>query len=208
MKTIKASCINDPTDDVEQLHSIFNEQEKHPLEFHLWNKEIDKPKVSFSIAHNSRSVLLKFFVQEKEIRANVNKLNGTVWEDSCVEFFVAFDETGYYNLEFNCLGMVYAAFGKSRNERMQLPEQLLSKIESHTKLIKKKDHFYWEIAVVIPTEVFSHHSINSLKGTTGRGNFYKCGDGLSSPHYLSWENIESGIPDFHLPQFFGEILFS
>lgn len=206
MKKLKVFGVN-ATDDIEKMHSILNEQERHLLEFHLWPNGNNKPDVFFSIAHNDREVLLKFFVQENEIRANVNKINGNVWEDSCVEFFVSFDASGYYNLEFNCLGMVYAAFGKNRNERTKLSEQVLSKIESHTTLTKTQDQFYWEISIVIPTGVFSHHSIHSLKGMKCKGNFYKCGDGLSSPHFLSWTNIESDIPNFHLPKYFGEIVF-
>jgi hypothetical protein len=207
MKRIKAFHINDAGNNVEKLHSILNEQQKHFLEFHLWPNGDYQPAVSFSLAHNDRSVFLKFFVQEKEIRANVNKINGPVWEDSCVEFFVAFDESGYYNLEFNCLGMMYAAFGKNRNERTLLSKELLNRIESHTRLSKKDGYFYWEIVMVIPAEIFSYHSISSLNGIVCRGNFYKCGDGLCSPHYLSWANIESDVPDFHLPEFFGEIVF-
>jgi len=36
-------------------------------------------------------------------------------------------------------------------------------------------------------------------------NFYKCGDGLSKPHYLSWKPIVAEKPDFHRPEFFSTI---
>jgi hypothetical protein len=209
MKTLKVFRINDiDRNDVEKLHSVLNEQQKHALEFYLWENENDfKPKVSFSLAHNNRSVFLKFFVEEKEIRVVVTKINGAVWQDSCVEFFVSLDEKGYYNFEFNCLGTVLAAFGKNRNERTFLSENVLTKIETHTKLSKKKDGFKWELLIVIPTEIFIHHSLQSLSGMVCKGNFYKCGDGLLQPHYLSWLNVETEKPDFHLPRFFGEIAF-
>lgn len=207
MKTLKAYCIKGIVESAEKFSSILDIPEKHSLEFHLWEKTVIRPEVSFSIAHNDHSILLKFFVQEEEIRASVNKINGPVWEDSCVEFFVSFDESGYYNLEFNCLGTVCAAFGKSRNGRTPLPEQALNKIKSQARITRRQEHFYWEISLVIPTEVFIHHSISSPGGIKCRGNFYKCGDGLSSPHFLSWTNIESNVPNFHLPDFFGEIVF-
>ena len=88
-----------------------------------------------------------------------------------------------------------------------LAEDALKKIETYTKLNKKNGFFYWEMLIVIPTELFIRHSLQSLGGIVCRANFYKCGDGLSQPHYLSWNNIESGTPNFHLPQFFGEIFF-
>lgn len=209
MKSLKAFCLkNINLTDVEKLHSVLNEQEKHSLEFQLWkNGNEYKPQVSFSLAHHNRSILLKFFVEEKEIRAHVTKINGAVWEDSCVEFFISFDEQGYYNFEFNCLGTVLAAFGKNRNERMFLPEDLLKKIETCTKLNKKNNFFYWELLAIIPIELFVHHSLPSLSGMKCRANFYKCGDGLLQLHYLTWSKIESEVPNFHLPQFFGELSF-
>src|SRR5258705_5587299 len=98
MKVLKAPRIKDNTpDEVERLHEILDGQERHLLEFLLWQNGGDEPTVSFSIAHNNHSVLLGFFVDEKEIRATITKTNGPVWEDSCVEFFLAFDEQGYSN---------------------------------------------------------------------------------------------------------------
>ncbi len=209
MKVLKAPRIKDNTpDEVERLHEILDGQERHLLEFLLWQNGGDEPTVSFSIAHNNHSVLLGFFVDEKEIRATITKTNGPVWEDSCVEFFVAFDERGYYNFEFNYMGTVHCGFGKNVNQRELIPGQLLSKIRSHTAVAKIKDHFHWEMAMEIPVEVFNHHPLSSLAGITCRGNFCKCGDGLSEPHYLAWNNIESATPNFHLPQFFGKIMFA
>lgn len=209
MKTLTAFSINENnSQDPEMLHSFLDDQEKHALEFHLWKNGNEKrPEVFFSIAHNHRSVLLKFYVEEKEIRACVTQTNGAVWEDSCVEFFISPDGTGYYNFEFNCLGTVHAAFGESRNGRRLLPEQLLKKIGTHTRLTKKEDQYYWEILAAIPIEAFAFHSLQSLDGMIGKANFYKCGDGLSHPHYLSWSIIRVERPNFHLPEFFGEIRF-
>ena len=39
-----------------------------------------------------------------------------------------------------------------------------------------------------------------------RANFYKCGDKTAHPHYLSWSPIDTPKPDFHRPDFFGELL--
>jgi hypothetical protein len=194
--------------DSERLHSVLNDVERHTLLFHLWDKSKRKPpEVRFSLAHNGQYLFLKFFVEEQEIRARVMKTNGPVWGDSCVEFFVSFDESGYYNFEFNCIGTVLGAFGKSRSERTFLPERSLGKIATATKLNRSNGNFSWEIAITLPVEVFIHHSFQSINGVTCKGNFYKCGDELSEPHYLSWKNIESNEPNFHLPQFFSEIVF-
>ena len=37
-------------------------------------------------------------------------------------------------------------------------------------------------------------------------NFYKCGDKTDTPHFLSWNPVEVASPDFHRPEFFGELI--
>jgi hypothetical protein len=36
-------------------------------------------------------------------------------------------------------------------------------------------------------------------------NFYKCGDETPEPHFLSWNPIDLPKPNFHVPQFFGQL---
>jgi hypothetical protein len=207
MKKLKVHYIDGNINTAEIIHSVLNKQEKHQLQYYLWLKEQDKPEVFFSLAHDQYSLLLKFFVREKEIRSGVTKINGPVWEDSCVEFFVSFDGSNYYNFELNCIGTILAAFGNNRNHRSFLSETVLKTLETHTELTKNHNGFYWEITIIIPKDIFIHDTLPTWRGIVCKGNFYKCGDGLSQPHFLSWNNIESEIPDFHLSKYFGELLF-
>ena len=59
--------------------------------------------------------------------------------------------------------------------------------------------------LVIPAECYFHHQITDLSGMTIRANFYKCGDKLQQPHFLSWNPISTPRPNFHVPQFFGTL---
>jgi hypothetical protein len=59
----------------------------------------------------------------------------------------------------------------------------------------------------IPYSTFFLHDIKTLEGQTIRANFYKCGDKLQSPHYLSWNPISLPKPNFHCPDFFGILHF-
>jgi hypothetical protein len=127
-----------------------------------------------------------------------------------VEFFIHFnDDKGYYNFEFNCIGTPLVGFGKSRSERDLLPKEVVGNIqtESFISRVKVKEAVYWELSVAIPSNVFIYHPIPSLSGQKGRVNFHKCGDQLPVPHFLVWNNIQSAEPNFHLPEFFGEIYF-
>ena len=57
-------------------------------------------------------------------------------------------------------------------------------------------------------EVLVFNKIEDLSGLEAKGNFYKCGDKLENPHYLSWEPVRTPDPNFHLPSISASSLFS
>lgn len=172
-----------------------------------WPSYAYKPEVKFSIAHTDEHILLAFKVREAEVRYVNTKPNSAVWEDSCVEFFISFDDSGYYNFEFNCIGTVLVGFGKDRNERKLLPETLVKRVECFSFMKEAKGNNNWQLLVKIPVTVFMYHPVFKLEGKKCKANFYKCGDQLAQPHFLAWNNIETDEPDFHQPAFFGDIEF-
>lgn len=187
---------------------FLNKRQRHLIDCVPWPSYSYKPNVSFVTAYNNNYIFLKYFVCEKSIRAAAGEINGRVWEDACVEFFIGFDESGYYNLEFNCIGMALAGFGSNRNDRELIAEKEISQIKSESRIYNSNNGtIQWELTVAIPYTVFVHHSIASLKGRMCRANFYKCGDLLPEPHFLSWSPINSVEPNFHLSQFFGTLNF-
>ena len=44
------------------------------------------------------------------------------------------------------------------------------------------------------------------EGTVIRANFYKCGDKMQYQHYGMWNEYHVEKPDFHRPEYFGEIV--
>jgi hypothetical protein len=54
---------------------------------------------------------------------------------------------------------------------------------------------------------FGFDALTSLDGVAAAANFYKVGSGLSVPHYLTWNPVGTPAPDYHRPEFFGEVLF-
>ena len=171
-------------------------------------------KVAFSIRHDGSSIYLYYEVREREVRAVNTDINSPVWEDSCVEFFLSLenDQSNYYNFEINAIGTVLGAYGPDRNQRDWLSENLLSKIETYPSLGRtpfenRETDSTWNIQIHIPVEVLIHSEISNLSGTDGYGNFYKCGDKLKQPHYLSWKPVLTSTPDFHTPRYFGHLSF-
>ncbi len=179
---------------------------RHQLTYVPWPQYPYHPVVDFAIACCSDAVFLKYYVAEKFVKASSGSINGKVWEDSCVEFFLAFDEN-YYNLEFNCIGTALVGYGKNRESRELLPQDIVKAITFQSVIKNNGPEIYWEMTVKIPIGVFFHHNLLSIKGNSCRANFFKCGDGLPEPHYISWTNILSQEPDFHLPVYFGFLEF-
>jgi hypothetical protein len=192
---------------IEMVSLRLNELEKHLLNYTPWTAYPYKPEVQFVIAYSGDCIFLKYFVDEESIRAAAGNINGAVWEDACVEFFVSFDDKGYYNLEFNCIGTALAGFGKEKGSRVRIEERIIRKIKYGSKISNTDGNIHWELTVAIPLEVFAHHNLSSLKGRQCKANFYKCGDALPQPHFVAWSNIDAPQPNFHLPQFFGTVLF-
>ncbi len=174
-----------------------------------WEEFPYKPEVYFQVAHDNQRIFIHYSVQEEFLKAQYVRINEAVWEDSCVEFFVSFDgNVSYYNIEFNILGTGLIGVGsRIKKERTRLDPEVIAKIQSTTTVVNAGGRKKWNIILVIPTDVFVNDKIECLEGITAHGNLYKCGDGLPTPHFLSWNKIEHATPNFHLPDFFGEIQF-
>jgi hypothetical protein len=214
MKKLKAPLLItiNKTTAMEQVSSSLDELDKELIDIAPWPEYNYKPGVSFSIAHGDDCIFLKFYVTEDVVKASYFKPNDPVYKDSCVEFFISFDEDEeYYNLEFNAIGTCKLNFGKNRNERLLISEELIKTIRFlatfQNNIANDSKGIKWELALMIPVDVFSKHNIKSLSGRKCAGNFYKCGDDLPVPHFLCWNNIQSVEPDFHLRKYFGEIMF-
>jgi hypothetical protein len=200
---------------IEDISLLLYKQENNPIDIEPWPtypEYFDLPKVSFSIAHSENCIFVKYDVKEHEVLARYKQINDPVYKDSCVEFFIGFDdEKSYYNIEFNRLGTCLGRFGNGRENRIPLPVEVLKTIKYERTLKQLKDTgepaINWTLTVAVPIEVFCFHKITSLQHTKSRMNFFKCGDDLSQPHYLAWNNIISTEPNFHLPEFFGEVEF-
>ena len=128
-----------------------------------------------------------------------------------MEFFVKDPAAGhYYNFEFNCIGTCLASKKRNREDREFVAPGDMSRIIRHTSLDKavfeeKEGIFDWQLVVGIPFDIFGVDPGN-VPGIL-RANFYKCGDETSHPHYLSWNPVGTPSPDFHCPEFFGELVF-
>ncbi len=180
-----------------------------------WSDFPYRPSVRFAVAHDGEAIYLRFSVRERAVLARWTQPNEAVSQDSCVEFFVSPASDGlYYNFEFNCIGTCLAAVGRERNGREPLSPSDIGRIRRQSTLgsdpipTERTGDIRWELFAVIPISLFARHSLKTLGGCQMRANFYKCGDLLSVPHYLTWNRVVSPRPDYHRPEFFGELHFA
>lgn len=191
----------------ETLHEVFLALEWHQIDQVSWAEQFPyKPAVQFQIAYTSTHLILHYKVQEEYVKAQYVRANENVWEDSCIEFFVSFDDKKtYYNIEFNVLGTGLIGYGPAvKTERNRMSAEQINSVDVFVKLQKINGVKTWSSILAIPREIFGNIA---FEGQTFHANFYKCGDGLPQPHFISWNKIDFTTPNFHQPDFFGEIHF-
>jgi hypothetical protein len=178
-----------------------------------WKDYSYKPETELSIAYSGHEIFLKYYVNENWFKAEKTESNQMVCEDSCVEFFVSPEDDGiYYNIEFNGIGTCLLGTGTERANSTRANPDIISKIrrESSAGTVPFKEKVgenRWTLTIAVPFDVFFHHNISDLEGKTFRANFYKCGDMLSVPHYVTWNPVGTEKPDYHQPEYFGILKF-
>lgn len=213
MKKLKLSQYTLPELPLESLPTWLDEQgvQFNAIDTVNWEEYPYRPEAAFRIVATDRGFLINYRVTEASVAAVAEGDCGRVWEDSCVEFFSCPTDDGtYYNVECNCVGTILIAAGKDRHARTLAPKEVLDSVQRWSSLgrepfAERIGEVTWQAVLLVPYSVYFQHDIKSIEGRTIRANFYKCGDKLKTPHFLSWNPIEVSTPDFHRPEFFGAI---
>ncbi len=177
-----------------------------------------KPRVEARMAYDKDNVYVIFRVKDRFVRSLVQEYNGPVSEDSCVEFFFSPDTDAplkYFNLEVNAGGtplMFYIV--KPWSDFKKLESNDIKQIEIAHSLPSKVDPeitepVTWTIEYRIPISLLEKYSSVSrpAPGVIWKANFYKTGSKTSNPNYLTWSFVDHPKPNFHLPEFFGTLVF-
>jgi hypothetical protein len=187
--------------------------EGYPIETVNWESFPYRPEVRFNIAWGDNEIYIKYYVREAHVKAEKSRTNEMVCEDSCVEFFVSPADDGlYYNLEFNPIGTALMGSGHGRHDSVRADASVVDGIRRLTTMGDKpfaeiSGDISWSLTVAIPLSAFFHHKVDSLAGKSFMANFYKCGDKLSNPHFVTWNPVGTEKPDYHRPEFFGILKF-
>jgi len=200
--------------------SLFEQLKRLGAAVHInkinWPEYSYAPFVQLFAGFTDAYLWLCYEVKGDFLRARAVMDQEAVWEDCCVEFFVSADEKKcresslqdeivYRNFEFNILGVVLSACG-TKEDRVALAVEELDRILRYPELSRdmlpeEGSLCDWGLCIAIPLDL-----LGLQRGSRFKGNFQKCGDLTHAPHFLTWNNIISAEPDFHLPQFFGEMV--
>jgi len=183
------------------------------IEILNWVKEFPyRPITQFNIARSIDSIFIKFSVRGSMLRAIYSNDQDPVNEDSCVEFFcMPIGAKKYTNFEFNCIGTCAASTRKSRTEEVvPFTIEEMNSIKRFPSIGRRafnemEGMFEWDLTVKIPFILIGIDSLNLPEKILG--NFYKCADGTDSMHFVTWSPVKTDKPDFHCPEFFGELYF-
>jgi hypothetical protein len=144
---------------------------------------------------------------EQSPRTECAKRDDPVYMDSCLEFFVApvGDRCEYVNVECNSAGVFLTEFGDGKYNRSLV--SALTELSPLVRSFKGDDEkgSYWGVCVELTRNFIAdlykmdadEVSFNSIKL-----NFYKCGDGCETQHYVAFSPVTTLPPGFHNPDCF------
>jgi hypothetical protein len=180
-----------------------------------------RPRTLARLLHSASGLHGIFMVHDQYVRCTRANYFDEVWKDSCVEFFVQpKPEGGYFNLEFNCGGAHLCNYITDPTRlpdggiagAQKLPPELGTKIRvksSLPKLVNPEitEPVKWSVQFYLPYAVLEAYAgpLGSTAGQTWRGNFFKCAEEVSHPHWASWAPVDAF--NFHLPHCFGDLVF-
>ena len=153
-------------------------------------------------------------LQAEEARSALSlaerELNGRVWEDACLEFFVnpcPEEGLGYLNFEANALGVMLLGVHTEAfdGQTAEFDEAIFQMRALHETL--PGGMVRWTLRYFVPFAYIKRWfpSFDPKPGMKIAGNFYKCGDLCPQEHYLAWSPVSWEEPSFHRPECFGTI---
>lgn len=176
------------------------------------------PTTHVKMLYDNDNLYVIFHVEDRYVRIVTNTINGPVWNDACVEFFFSPDTLyplWYFNLEVTGGGtplMHYNLIPFTDVTKLDTLDIATIEIAHSLPEIvdpEIKDSITWTLEYSLPLDLLKKYSNLTVpkQGVKWRANFYKTATTNSNPHYITWNFVDNPKPNFHLPEFFGTIVF-
>jgi hypothetical protein len=188
------------------------------LDLFMGGEPAHRPAVEARLLFDDAFLHVIFRVRDRWVRSVVTAAQGMVCTDSCVELFFAPEAdtaNGYFNIEVNCGGTVLFQHqtGRGVARRAMTAADVAGLAVCHTMPAvvepENGEPVEWRVQYRVPYAVLGAYAPVTAPrdGAVWRANLYKCADGTSHPHWLTWSAVDRPEPDFHRPEFFGRLLF-
>lgn len=196
-------------------NNIWNNITPIEIDCFPWNENNYTPKTEVKLLYTNDCFKIKFTSYEKSISVKAINMNEAVYKDSCVEFFFNLDpknSNNYMNFEMNVIGTLLLQIGSERQNRVFITDVDCNIFDIKSTVTEKNFDKYnnnsWSVEYSIPFSFLYKYydNINLTSGYEFKGNFYKCGDCTQYPHYGCWNPITIAKPNFHVPDFFGQLI--
>jgi len=180
-----------------------------------------RPITHVRVLHDNSGLHGIFRVQDRYVRCVRMNYFDEVWKDSCVELFIEPRAgRGYFNIEFNCAGAYLCSHIRNAERTPDGFKDFTKLAPEIGKLIKVRssltgpidpeiaEPLTWYLWFFIPRSLFEHYlgPLQEFGGQIWRGNFHKCAEEVSHPHWATWSPVDE--LNFHRPQCFGEFRFA
>ena len=180
------------------IPALTMDQQPHPRQHNI--------TAQAQLCYDDQALYVRLQAAETDIRGEHTGLLDEICEDSCLEFFFCPMEgdSRYFNIEVNPNAAIHIAFGTNRHNSIRQ----VGKVAPIQPQVEKTTDG-WTLTYSIPYRFLQLYfpGFAPKAGDKMRANFYKCGDKTVNPHYLCWNPIDTPNPDYHLSQFFGELIF-
>ena len=194
---------------IESIADFFDTYLELPIGCVNWDGYAVPPSARVKLAYVEGSGLaVRILSDDTDLIATVNKPDGRVCEDSCLEAFIDFapeSGKGYINLEINPFAALHEAIGTGRHGRTFTRELGAPPTDPITSVSADG----WEAMYIVTLpHLDALYGISELKsGDKIKANFYICCD--NSPkgaYYATAFPIGTENPDYHRPEYFCELI--
>lgn len=179
------------------------------IENYPWGREYTPVSYGQITLVKSKGIAVKLTSFEINPKSVYKYYNDPVFKDSCLEFFVSFNNKSplYMNFETNSNGAFLAAVRTERKNKTPI-DKIIDIKDIVIKGVREADRWYtvFLLPFGVIEKLFGIGESAFVKGYTFKGNFYKCGDETEIPHYGCHYNINLASTDFHCPKFFGDFV--
>jgi hypothetical protein len=176
-----------------------------------WDETGYRPRTTARLVWLDDRLAVRFRTRERALRAEARGICPVVCEDSAVELFlmpVPGPGARYLNFEMNALCAMYLGAGTGRADNVLLKEEDPLQFQARSEISPAPGGYDWQLTYELPLAYLARYTdLRALAaGARMRANLYKIAEKGPLPHFGCWSPIDWPKPDFHRPEFFGELV--